>query len=237
MPPVLCGWSSCFSNRESCTVANTTMFPSPATRLKDGCSMTSRSGTRFQMWIDAVGGYTVCLADEILIGQAVPDSQADVAIFGDLSRRHAVLKREGESYSIVPHAPTKVNHRSIEGSQYLRDGNQLQFGASVVMRFRQPHPLSHSCRLEFVSPHRTQPHADGVLVLANSCILGPSQTSHVVCRQWTREIVLVRDGQSLRCHTTGEIEVDGKPVKQKSAINLDSRICGDDFAICLEEIN
>ncbi|MCA9213174.1 MAG: FHA domain-containing protein [Planctomycetales bacterium] len=199
--------------------------------------MTNRPGPRFQMWIDAVGGYLVCLSDEILIGQAIPESVADVPIFGDLSRRHAVLRREGESYVIVPHAKTLVEQQAIDGSRYLRDGDELQFGASVSMRFRQPHPLSHSCRLEFTSPHRTQPHADAVVVLANSCVLGPSETSHVVCRHWTRDLVLAREGQDLRCHTAGVMEVDGKDVKQKSAINLNSRICGEDFCVSLEQIN
>ena len=189
------------------------------------------------MWIDAVGGYMVCLSDEILIGQAIPESAADVPIFGDLSRRHAVLRREGESYVLVPHAKTLVEQQVIDGSRYLQDGDELQFGSSVSMRFRKPHPLSHSCRLEFTSNHRTQPHSDAILVLANSCILGPAETSHVVCRHWKRDLVLVRDGQDLRCHAAGVMEVDGKNVKQKSAINLDSRIAGEDFCVSLEQIN
>ena len=198
--------------------------------------MTNRAGPRFQMWIDAVGGYMVCLDDEVLIGQAVPDSTADVPIFGDLSRRHAVLRREGESYTLVPFATTLVERRPISDSKVLKDGDELQFGSSVAMRFRQPHPMSNSCRLNFISNHRTQPHADGVLLLANSCVLGPAETSHVVCRHWKRDLVLVRDGQSLRCHTMGKMEVDGKEVKQRSTIHMDSRICGDDFCVSLEEI-
>lgn len=213
------------------------MFPKQNAFAEGGLVMTNRPGTRFQMWIDAVGGYLVCLDDEILIGQAIPESGADIPIFGDISRRHAVLRRAGESYVLLPHAPTRVDNKSISGSTNLRDGDELQFGSSVVMRFRQPHPLSHSCRLEFVSHHRTQPHADGIVVLANSCVLGPAETSHVVCRHWKRDVVLVRDGQSLRCHTAGELEIDGKTVKEKSAINLDSRLSGDDFCISLEEIN
>ena len=199
--------------------------------------MTNRPGPRFQMWVDAVGGYMVCLGDEILIGQAIPDSGADIPIFGDLSRRHAVLRREGESYVLVPLATTLVERRAISSSHNLRDGDELQFGCSVNMRFRQPHPLSHSCRLEFISNHRTQPHADGIVVLANSCVLGPADSSHVVCRHWKQDLVLVREGQSLRCHTKGDMEVDGIEMKQKSAVNLNSRICGDDFCVSLEEIN
>ena len=46
---------------------------------------------RFLLWVDAVGGYLVCLDDRIVIGRAGPDSQADVPLMGDLSRNHATL--------------------------------------------------------------------------------------------------------------------------------------------------
>src|SRR6185436_19059712 len=41
-------------------------------------------GPRFLLWIDAVGGYLVCLSDEVIIGQAFPGSQADLAIQADI---------------------------------------------------------------------------------------------------------------------------------------------------------
>ena len=44
------------------------------------------------------------------------------------------------------------------------------------------HVLSASARLEMVSRHRTQPHVDGILLMAESCVLGPKWQNHVVCR-------------------------------------------------------
>ena len=46
---------------------------------------------RFLLWVDAVGGYLVCLDDRIVLGRAGPDSHADVPLMGDLSRNHATL--------------------------------------------------------------------------------------------------------------------------------------------------
>jgi hypothetical protein len=43
---------------------------------------------RFMLWIDAVGGYLVCLGDEVTIGQAVPNNRVDVPIQADISRKH-----------------------------------------------------------------------------------------------------------------------------------------------------
>lgn len=51
-----------------------------------------QAGPRFLLWVDGVGGYLVCLADEVVIGQAIPHGGADVPIQGDLSRLHATIR-------------------------------------------------------------------------------------------------------------------------------------------------
>ena len=64
-------------------------------------SMDSRSlqhSERFMLWIDAVGGYWVCLGETITIGQPDRRPVADVPILGDLSSCHARLRRDGEGF-------------------------------------------------------------------------------------------------------------------------------------------
>ena len=55
---------------------------------------------RFLIWVDAVGGYWVCLGDEVLMGQPVQSDQVDIPLLGDLSGRHARIRRDGEGYLI-----------------------------------------------------------------------------------------------------------------------------------------
>ncbi len=105
------------------------------------------------------------------------------------------------------------------------------------MRFRRPHPLSATSRLDFLSHHRTQPAADGVLLMAHSCILGPAPTSHVVCRRWNQDLVLVRQGQQLRCHAQQPLEVDGKSCGQTAPLTMGSRVVGPDFCLSLEQFD
>ncbi len=105
------------------------------------------------------------------------------------------------------------------------------------MRFRQPHPLSATARLDLLSHHRTQPAADGVLLMASSCILGPAPQNHVVCRQWSKDVVLVRQGQTLACHTGQTIVVDGVARDCRAALTLNSRIQGEDFCLSLERFD
>jgi hypothetical protein len=189
------------------------------------------------LWIDGVGGYLVCLSDLVRIGQAVAGSPVEVPIVGDLSRQHASFHRQGDGYILEPHAPTWVGSRPATGRRNLTDGDEVRLGHSFALRFRQPHPLSASARLDFLSHHRTQPAADGVLLMAGSCILGPTMGNHVVCRGWDHEVVLVRQGQTLACHAVVPLEVDGKPYQGRAPVTLDSRIQGDDFCVTLERID
>ena len=49
---------------------------------------------RFFLWVDAVGGYWVCLGDAVVIGRPAAGGDTDVPILGDLAQRHASLPRE-----------------------------------------------------------------------------------------------------------------------------------------------
>ncbi len=165
---------------------------------------------RFQLWIDAVGGFLVCLGDEIEIGQALPGAAVDVPVFSNLAQRHARIRRDGEGYVLTPSAEVHISGRRLEGPSFLADGDEIQLGEGVRFRFRRPHALSASARLEPLSGHRTQPPADAVLLMAESLVLGPKLSNHVICRDWPSDVVLFRQGDAIHVRTSGSLEIDGK---------------------------
>lgn len=193
-------------------------------------------GSRFLLWVDGVGGYLVCPGDDVCLGQPVPGSQVDVPILGDISRRHARIRRDGENYLIHPLKAVRVDGREIRGAAALADGNLIELGDNVRLRFRRPHPLSRTARLEFVSRHRTQPSADAVLLVAESCVLGPGGNCHVACRDWTRDVVLYRHEDQWHCRAPGRFEIDGTEVLDRGPIHGRSRVEADDFSLSLESI-
>ncbi|MDP7018745.1 MAG: FHA domain-containing protein [Pirellulaceae bacterium] len=195
-----------------------------------------RNDARFLLWVDAVGGFLVCLGDEITVGQAAPHNDVDVAILADLRRRHAKIRREGEGYVVEPIELTKLNDQAIDSTQVLSDGDVMELGEGVRLRFRQPHALSTSARLELASRHRTQPGADGVLMMAESCVLGPNRQNHVVCHDWTTDVVLFRHDDDLYCRSMETLEIDGKHCEGRGRIHTNSRICSEEFAMSLEAI-
>ncbi len=199
-------------------------------------SRAARHSDRFMLWIDAVGGYWICLGDEITIGQPDRRGAADVPILGDLSSCHARLRRDGEGFLIEAMRDVAVDGRPVRDFDWLGDGSRIQLGGSVQLLFRRPHALSGTARIEFLSRHRTQPSADAVLWMADSCILGPKRHCHVVCRNWRREVVLYRDEEELYCRTDGTLEIDGVAREGRGRITRNSRIQGDEFSFNLEAI-
>jgi hypothetical protein len=192
---------------------------------------------RFMLWVDAVGAYLVCLHNEIALGQPASAGAApDVPILGDLSRRHAVIRREGEGYWIEALRPVQVDGRSVTHNTPLLEGSTIDLGSGVKIKFRRPHPLSSTARLEFVSRHRTQPSTNGILLMADTCILGPAHTSHVVTGDWEHEVVLFRKADELCCRTSAKIKIDGMAWRGGNALKPRSRVEGDEFAFSLEPV-
>ena len=190
---------------------------------------------RFLLWVDAVGGYLVSAADVVTIGQPEPGPGVEIPIQGDLSGRHARICRDGEGYVIEPRRPVVVGKRFVHDRTNLVDGTILELG-SVRLRFRIPHPLSASARLEILGGHRLLPAGDAVLLMAESLVLGPEPTSHVVCPNWSGRLVLFRQEGQLCCRSEGEFEVDGVTRRNRGSLTTDSRIQGEDFSLSLESV-
>lgn len=191
---------------------------------------------RFILWIDAVGGYLVCLGDELILGQAQPHGEADIPLQADISRKHLRLKRDSGGYLLEPFAPVQVNGKSIAATILLHDGDIIELGSAVRMKFCKPHALSASAKLEFLSRHRTQPFTDAVLLMAESCVIGPKSQNHVQCRQWPGDVVFFRQQDELFCRAMESLEVDGVLSEGRCKLNWNSSIAGDTFAMKLEPL-
>lgn len=196
-----------------------------------------RETQRFMLWVDAVGGYLVCLGDEIVVGQATPRSTADVAIQADISRKHAKIMRHSEGYLLEPlGGRVAINGKSVNETCLLSDGDELLLGEAVRLRFRKPHVLSSSARLEMISGHRLHPHADAVILMAESCVLGPKWQNHVVCREWAGDVVLYRGDGELNCRASESIEIDGNLRDGRGPVRPGSHVVGGDFSLSLEAV-
>jgi hypothetical protein len=191
---------------------------------------------RFLLWVDAVGGYLVCLDDHIVLGRAGPDSQADVPLMGDLSRNHATLVRNGESYLLQAHHPSFVNGKPVADQAVLKNGDVIRLGSTVELEFRQPSPVSATARLSIVSRHRLPLAVDGVLLMAETCIVGEAPQAHIPAPALANPVVLYRQAGSLWCRAVGAFDVDGHTCASRAPITLQSSVLGDGFSFSLEPL-
>ncbi len=196
----------------------------------------SFSDGRFYLWADAIGGYLICLESQVVLGRAGPDSQADVTILGDLSRRHATLTRQGDGYSVQPHQPTFLNGQPILNQVPLRDQDRIRLGDSVELVFRQPSPVSATARLDLISRHRMPLAVSAAILMAETCILGPGPQSHVPAPRLSAPVVLFRQAGQLWCRARQPFEVDGRPFQERSALPSTARVQGAEFSFSLEPL-
>lgn len=192
---------------------------------------------RFLLWVDAVGGYLVCLNDEVVLGRAGAEAEADVAVLGDLSRRHAVVLRDadGSGYRVRAIRPTFVNGKPVAEAP-LADGDVVRLGSTVELEFRRPSPFSATARLRIVSRHRLPLAVDGVILMAETCIIGSNRQAHIAAPGMDGPVVLYRQGAGLCCRGPGAFEVDGQACSGRSPITLKSGVRGDGYSFSLEPL-
>jgi hypothetical protein len=186
------------------------------------------------LWIDGIGGYLLWQKPELVLGQAFGQGMADVGIVGDVNRQAASVRRIGGDYLLQPFQSTRIDGQQVERPQLLRDGAVIELGASVKLVFRRPNPLSATARLELHSIHRWRPTVDAVLLVAECCLLGNQPGSHIPCRDWNHEMVLIPKGEQWQLKSQVEMLVDGTAHHGAVAISRGMRVRGEDFSLSLE---
>jgi len=194
-----------------------------------------RPGLRCLAWIDRVGGYLLCLGDSIRVGQASAADSVEIPIAADLSRHHATFHRRGEVYLLEPRGETWLRGERLTAVRSLRDGDEIRLGTSCCLRFRLPHPWSSTARLDFLSGHATRPATDGIILMAQACVLGPTAASHIECPVGSRSLTLVRQEAFLGWVASGMLEVDGQVCEGRGTLRPGSRIQVDDLGVLVEK--
>lgn len=190
----------------------------------------------FLMWIDGVGGFLVCVGPQVHAGSFVDQPGIDIPVQADLRRRHLRMELHHDQFVLVPFGPVSLNGQSISQAVTLAADQRIELTGQVKWRFRQPHGLSSSARIDFASPHRTVPWSDAILLLADTLIIGPQRQNHVVCPSMKNDLILFRRQGKLFVRSETPVRVDGRLVGGVASVQTDSAISGEDFSIQLEPV-
>ncbi|MFN0055478.1 MAG: hypothetical protein ACKV0T_25305 [Planctomycetales bacterium] len=201
-----------------------------------GATREAGRSERFRLWIDGVGVYLLCLSDAVTIGGPAAEQPADLSLLANLSRRHATLHRSGERYVLHAHAPTCVAGRPVHDRADMCDGHDLQLGANVRLRFRLPTVMSGSARLDFLSDHRPAQAVDGVVLMHDTCLLGPQAENHICCPAWTQSLLLYRRDGELYCKSRDDVFIDKQHLPGGGKLIPGATVAGAELRFHLEEL-
>jgi len=202
-----------------------------------GDSTVSAGLDQFVLWIDQVGAFLVLSGDEITIGGPPAEgSPARIAMLANLSRRHATVARGGERYLLKAHAPAFVGGRPVHESADLADGCEIALGESVRLRFRQPNVMSGTARIDFLSDHRPARPVDGIVLMHDTCLLGPGPENHIRCPQWDQPLLLFRRDNEVCCKARDDLFIDGRHAPRGGRLANGSVVSGADMRFRAEAI-
>jgi len=195
----------------------------------------NRTPTKYLLWIDGIGGYLICLDNRVTFGQASVDASVDVPIFAELSRHHATLTRDSEGYLLEGLRTIQVNGKQVEQAT-LRTGDRVTMGTSCQFQFVQPVPVSATARLDMVSRHRLRLAVDGVLLMADTLVLGPGSKVHVSMPDLKENVVLYRQKDSLGIRCPGNFTINGLAFRDRGVLEPGALAAGDNFSLTLEPV-
>ena len=113
--------------------------------------------------------------------------------------------------------------------------DRLTLGAACQMRFAQPAPVSATARLEITSGHRLPLSVDGVLLMADTLILGRGEQVHVPVPDLPQPVILYRHRDGLGVRWAGEFTVDGQRHKDRALLPAGATtLCGAALSMTIE---
>jgi hypothetical protein len=190
---------------------------------------------RFYLWVDGVGAFQLFTGSRVTVGGPTRESEtADLVLLANLSRKHATFVRSDEGYILEAHGACKVADRAVEERTHLNSNYRLELGSGVRLRFRLPSVLSATAVIDFVSDHRPNRSMDGVILMEQACLLGPTADNHIVCPEWNETVVLYRKPDGFWCKSQSQLAIDGQWTETGGPVKPGSLVCGSDFQFRLE---
>ena len=202
----------------------------------------STQSARHVLWIDGVGCFWLFAGERVSIGgpepavpsKSAPPEKADIALLSNLKRRHATIVRTGEGYLLEAHSAARVAGRDVSDRTGLAGECEVELARTVRLRFRQSSALSLSARVDFVSDHRPAHAVDGIVLWADTCLLGPASDNHIVCPDWPESVVLVRQAGELWCRSRAALLVNQKPAGKGVRLRSGDVVASDDLRFRIE---
>ena len=157
---------------------------------------------RFLLWIDGVGGYLVCLGSRLTLRPGDRPRAAWTCRCWPTCRDCTPrLARDGEGYVIEAVRPLQVNGKPVrKAALHARRPGDAGRGVPVPVPACRC-PVSTTARLDLVSGHRLPLSVDGILLMAETLVIGHGPQAPCAARPTLKQVdrpVPHKDGLGVR---------------------------------------
>lgn len=151
--------------------------------------------------MDGCGGFLLLSGNRWSVGGVGPESSADICVRADWPRMAGTIEQDGEDYFWN-------SVRSTDPRQLIRRDQVLPIAGSAKMTLGQPSPLCDSAVLMLKAPHRFDQHVDGVVLVNDTLLVGPSSDCHIRFPESTDRAVITRrnDKWLVKAGLSGDFE-------------------------------
>lgn len=176
---------------------------------------------RLLLIVDGGGSYLLLRGASASIGRAACEHPADIAIFSDLSERHAHVTRVEDDYFLVSAKQVEVGGRATQ-HHLLRDADRMVLGRKAKLTFRLPNRQSASAILELSDTTKMPHDVRRVILFHQHATMGAGGGSHILCRQAAMPLVLFErnGGLWVRMKNDGHADVESRPLKMGMTMNI-----------------
>jgi hypothetical protein len=157
----------------------------------------------------------------------------DVPLVADVSRLHATLTRDAEGYVMEAVRPIQVNGASATRA-LLQPGDRVTLGSTCQFLFRLPVPGNSTARLDLVSGHRLPTSVDGVLLMAETLVMGPGPQAHIVAPDLCEPMILFRHRDGLGLRHPRELKVNGQKCTGRTILGPRATVASDEVTFAIE---
>lgn len=171
-----------------------------------------------------------------LLKASSSEQEADISLVANISRDHASIQRVDENYILKPKSSVQIQSRPVSYDTVLPDNCEITLGDSVRLSFSIPTPLSATAKMTFASEHRPRTSVDGVILMAETCLLGPSASDHILCRNWPESVVLVQTSAGIVAKSKQDLQIGGRKAGATDLISNGQVVSGDAFRFRLEPL-
>ena len=190
---------------------------------------------QFYLFIDGVGAWLVCLNSRLILGQATGETPVDVPLFADVSRIHACLIRDEESWVMESTASAKTASGTVQ-RKILETGDPISLGQTCGLTFEQNVPGCLTARLVLTGSRRLPMAVDGVILMADMLVCGPGSRVHISIPSIKQPLYLVRQQNQLWVQWKGPFRINGEPVMDRAPLPMCGSVTSEDFTFAIEPV-